>query len=134
MSSDQASIVLSLEQAKASLQKTVDGLRAEADALTAARERAGGDHFKMLEEAGVIMAQVQHPIVAELGYTADDDGLMHYTSAVRNHEADEAISSLMALVHVIVLMGEGAVPKLALQQTSVSYEEVLLSARGAKPK
>ncbi len=113
-------------------------LRAQAAALQAARDKAAGDHFKLLEEAGPIMASVQHPIVKELGFTADDDGLMHYTSAVQAHESSHVdVGALLAQIHLIVLFGEetgGAVPKLALEpKTKVSYEEVLLSARGAKP-
>lgn len=137
-SAEMDQIVLTADQAHGSLQKTVDGLRKEAAALAAARDAAAGDHFKLLELAGPIMAKVQHPIVSELGFTADDDGLMHYTSAVQKHESDNVdVGALLAQIHLIVLFGEaagGQVPKLALEpKTKVSYEEVLLSARGAKP-
>ena len=58
-------------------------------------------------------------------------------SATKAHEEVEEIATLMAQVHMIVLVGEpteGEVPKLALGNSiEVSYEEVLLSARGAKP-
>ena len=133
-----ADIKLTVEQARTSLQATVDGLRAKSAALGDARSRSAGDHFQTLELIGPIMAEVQHPIVAGLGFTADDEGLMHYTSAVREHEAGHTdIGGLLAQIHLIVLMGEEAaegVPKLALNpQTTVSYEEVLLSARGVKP-
>ena len=67
--------------------------------------------------------------------------LMHYTSAVRVHADDsEAVASLMAQIHMLVLFGEGegegegAVPKLPLQTTTVTYEEVLLSAYALRLK
>jgi len=133
-------IVLSIEQAQTSLNATLQGLRGEATVLRDARVASADDHFKLLETVGPIMARVQFPIITPFGYTQDDDGLMHYTSAVRVHADDsEAVASLMAQIHMLVLFGEGegegegAVPKLPLQTTTVTYEEVLLSARGAKP-
>ena len=67
----------------------------------------------------------------------NDEGLMQYTVALKSHDSNEDISLLMANIHMLVLFGEAdgdaGVPKLALPSTSVSYEEVLLSARGAKP-
>jgi hypothetical protein len=132
-----ADIRLSVEQARECLQKTVDGLRKEAGALGAIRAKHASDHLKMLEEVGPLLATVQFPILTSLGYTADDEGLMHYTSALRANEDDEAVCALMASVHLLVLCGEGdegdgAVPKLALPSAEITYEEVLLSARGAK--
>ena len=60
---------------------------------------------------------------------------MHYAAAARAHEENEECATLMAQVHTIVLFGEdGDVPPLQLGNSiTVSYEEVLLSARGSKP-
>uniref|UniRef100_A0A7S2IXJ5 Protein C10 n=1 Tax=Haptolina brevifila TaxID=156173 RepID=A0A7S2IXJ5_9EUKA len=133
-----ADVVLSLEQAKSSLSATLGGLRSNSGALEAARVNAAGDTIKLLETVGPLMAEVQFPIISPFGYTTDDDGLMHYTSAVRTHADDhEDVAALMASIHMIVLVGEAegveGVPKLTLEPTTVTYEEVLLSARGSKP-
>jgi len=129
--------VLSLDQARDSLKATLSGLRSNASALAEARATAAGDTFKRLEIVGPVMAQVQFPVIKPLGYTEDDDGLMNYTSAVRQHETNDDIAALTAQIHTIVLLGEAdgkeGVPKLALQPTEVTYDEILLSARGAKP-
>ena len=122
-----------VDQLRDVLKRTVDGLRAEATALDAARDAAGENKMKLLEEVGPIMAKVQYPLIAEIGFGADESGLEAYTQCLDGHSEDEDVASLTALVHVIVLFGEGAVPKLQMPGSAVSYEQVLLSARGVKP-
>lgn len=125
---------LTLDQARDSLNQIVAGLRAESAALEQHRSAAGGDMMKMLQLSGPVMAKVQNPVIGSLGFTSDDEGVMNYTVAVKAHDSNEAIASLMALVHMIVLVGESAIPKLSIaHSTTMTYEEVLLSARGAKP-
>ena len=127
---------ITLEQARDSLTRTLEGLRGAMSTLDAARADSAGDHLKLLEVIGPVMASVQHPVIEPLGFPANDEGLMQYTVALKSHDSNEEISLLMAQIHMLVLFGEadeGDVPKLALPSTTVSYEEVLLSARGAKP-
>ena len=128
---------LTVEQSRDALKRTLAGLEEQASALQAAREQAAGDPLALLSTIGPVMAAVQYPIIKSLGFSEDDEGLMQFTVATKSNDSDEEVALLMARIHMAVLFGEpqdGAVPKLSLQPaTPVSYEEVLLSARGAKP-
>ena len=64
-----ADIVLSLDQARDSLSKTVEGLRAESAALAAIRANAGGNMQTLMENIGPIMAKVQYAVIPAFGYS-----------------------------------------------------------------
>lgn len=61
---------ITLEQARDSLSRTLEGLRASVGTLDAARADSAGDHLKLLEAVGPVMASVQHPIIEPLGFAA----------------------------------------------------------------
>merc|ERR1712110_1030669 len=84
---------LSLEDARTAISEIMDAFREEQNEqrMLDAKDQAKGDTMQFMQLVFPVALSIQASVISKYGFTADQHGIIEFTSALRNHAQDAEV-------------------------------------------
>eukprot|EP00003_Mantamonas_plastica_P016832 TRINITY_DN280_c0_g1_i3.p1 TRINITY_DN280_c0_g1~~TRINITY_DN280_c0_g1_i3.p1 ORF type:complete len:113 (-),score=44.99 TRINITY_DN280_c0_g1_i3:127-465(-) len=87
---------LSFDEAKAAITEVISAFEEEENAakMAEAKAEAGDDMMQMMQIVFPVALGIQQGVIEKYGFSADQQGVLAFTMAIRAHESDSEIAAM----------------------------------------